>query len=59
MASGVGSVTSLTYSLEEAVSSLILGGLPPAKVSQGAGSTAAKTCQRKAVGIVVKWMEAL
>lgn len=39
------------------MSSLILGGPPPARVPQGAGSKAAEHCQRKPVCPTVKWME--
>lgn len=39
------------------MSSLILGGPPPARVPRGAGSKAAKHCQRNTICITVKWME--
>lgn len=38
-------------------SSLIAGGPPPARVPGGAGSKAAKHCQRETACLIVKWME--
>lgn len=40
-------------------SSLILGDPPPTRVPWGAGSKAAKCCQRKTVCIPAEWMETL